>query len=166
MPIPATTGQDACTAGGWSELRPEQFDTPFSATDSSVTIRLGGFTRQVVRTWVGTNKNTYALSMAVVKNRGDTSINSKSIGTVSGDAIQSNNHTLSGLQKNTRYVVILCEDGNPGQHLLRRCFKMHPVGQAGQYRRPQTRFARSCCLNPYIQVFHRGPQGSSRCWFL
>ncbi|MCY4184708.1 MAG: hypothetical protein OXD45_05270 [Rhodobacteraceae bacterium] len=121
--IPATTGTEACTEGGWSELQPAAFSRVDTPTQNSATMRLQGFTRGTVRTWAG-GGNSFNLNIAVQKNTSGAPDETRNIGQItSTTVIQSRDYTFSSLEKNTRYVVTIYNNNDHANPYVRRCFK-------------------------------------------
>ncbi len=121
--VPATTGAVACTEGGSQELRANQVLTYNSTpTSNSIVLTVARIDRLSLQQLTSTNKDSYALNIAVRKNPSGDLINATDIGTVDGDNPSSDgNYTFSSLEKNTRYVAIIYEDA--ATPIYRRCFK-------------------------------------------
>ena len=123
--IPALTGPEACTQGGSSEIG--VLETGFlPLLTTTATFNRSGISRENVRTWDGTSKDSYSLSLTVRENGVGSSgkvLMTESLGTVDGSSrISSNSLSLSELKKNTRHVVVIQETGQT-KELVRRCFK-------------------------------------------
>ncbi len=122
--VPATTGEVACTEGGSQELRANLALITYNGTptSNSIVLTVARIDRVSLRQITSTNKDSYALNIAVRKNPSGDLINATDIGTVDGNnSSNDGDYTFSSLEKNTRYVAIIYEDA--ATPIYRRCFK-------------------------------------------
>jgi len=144
--IPGTTGSEACTQGGWSELRPSEgsLSTP---TKNGLTVNVPTITRGDVNGWEGLVRNAYALRIAVQKNPNGSAEKERNLGTVSsGNFLNAQSVTFSGLENNTRYVVIIYKSGSAGAPYVRHCFKTRGEWAANPVVHPSGGGSRSGCF--------------------
>jgi len=121
--IPATKGTEACTQGGRPELRPT-VGSLSTLTKNVLTVNVPAITRRDVNGWEGSVRNSYALRIAVQKNGNGSAEKERNLGTVSsGNFLNAQSVTFSGLENNTRYVVIIYKSGSAGAPYVRHCFK-------------------------------------------
>ncbi len=125
--IPATTGGDACTQGGLTEVGTAAASVG-SINTTSVTLSTREITNSQMISWRSNLQSNAALRVAVMENGGGSAlIGDQSLGDVpSGGSLSAQNVTFSNLKKNTRYVALVYTrqfGSDASAPYIRRCFK-------------------------------------------
>ncbi len=125
--IPATTGADACTQGGLSEVRTATASVG-SINTTSATLSTLEITNSQISDWRFSLTSNAALRVAVMENGGSSDlIGDQSLGNVPlGGSLSAQNVNFSNLKKNTRYVAVVYTTqfgSNASSPYTRLCFK-------------------------------------------
>ncbi len=125
--IPATTGEDACTQSGLSQVRTAAASVG-SINTTSATLSTLQITNSQMTSWRPKLNAYAALRVAVMENGGSTAlIGDQELGGVSfGVSLTARNVTFSNLKKNTRYVAVVYTNqfqSNASSPYIRLCFK-------------------------------------------
>ncbi len=127
LTIPASTGADACTQGGLSEVRTAAASVG-SISTTSATLSTLQITNSQMTAWRQHLSANAALRVAVMANGGSSAlIDDQSLGNVpTAGSLSAQDVTFSNLKKNTRYVAVVYTrqfGTDASSPYIRLCFK-------------------------------------------